>query len=200
MSKTHTSHTQEVFSVNENITRALPVLFTKFVTVANCPQDRNTTPVLPTKTALFIRVGWLAVGTRDTFPRPCPLLLPKTLSMSLAPLSSGFCYLHRRSRCRVVVLILAMAEVVRTTVGCLCPTVYVYSFIRDLEEYKSRRNANGWIIQQAKWKTNKMEDNQNGRRPKWKTTKMEDICQIRKGFQGRGSNMKFFRFFPPDIS
>merc|ERR1712239_97481 len=26
----------------------------------------------------------------------------------------------------------------------------------------------------TKWKTTKMEDNQNGRRPKWKTTKMED--------------------------
>merc|ERR1712215_521096 len=25
-----------------------------------------------------------------------------------------------------------------------------------------------------KWKTTKMEDDQNGRRPKWKTTKMED--------------------------
>merc|ERR1712030_152189 len=27
---------------------------------------------------------------------------------------------------------------------------------------------------QPKWKTTKMEDDQNGRRPKWKTTKMED--------------------------
>ena len=26
---------------------------------------------------------------------------------------------------------------------------------------------------QPKWKTTKMEDNQNGRRPKWKKTKME---------------------------
>jgi len=38
---------------------------TEGVTVAKCPQNRNTTPVLPTRTTLPLRVGGLAVGTRD---------------------------------------------------------------------------------------------------------------------------------------
>merc|ERR1712030_208902 len=44
----------------------------------------------------------------------------------------------------------------------------------------SSTNPNLIFFHSPKWKTTKMEDDQNGRRPKWKTTKMEDDLNGRR--------------------
>ena len=43
--------------------------------------------------------------------------------------------------------------------------------VEEKMEDKIEDDQNG---RRPKWKTTKMEDNQYGRRPKWKTTKIED--------------------------
>merc|ERR1712055_17655 len=50
----------------------------------------------------------------------------------------------------------------------------------------SSTNPNLILCHSPKWKTTKMEDDQNGRRPKWKTTKMEDDQNGRMGVRGGG--------------